>query len=70
MNTPEPHSNSDAHLSPDRTALHRGLRKLDVYKWERLAFTDAASNGAPHPPKPSRRQRWLEAVRCWVLSRM
>jgi hypothetical protein len=54
----------------DNAELHRLALQLDVYRHERLAYTDPpARQPKPKPPVSCRMKKFLAAVSCWVIAR-
>ena len=50
-------------------ALHLSANKLDVYGYERLAYTEKPMPASATPPISKRASAFLKAMRYWVLSR-
>ena len=54
----------------DPVAFHHAASKLDVYRHERLAYTDIpARQPKSQRPASDRMKKFFTAVYCWVIAR-
>jgi hypothetical protein len=71
MNTAQSESQSSgADAEASAAELHRLASQLDVYRHERLAYTDIPAR-SPKSLRPAsdRLKNFLAAVSCWVIAR-